>query len=186
MSKYYAVGNNVYKLYGNGDLKVCGELTDKIASLTPELTAKNVKQPVNKINFVDICNKYSIGITSSYAEGYETIGKDENGTTFYVKKIYIISTDYCENCYILDINNKLWAWGEDKDNKFGLGISGEIFISGFFEAYFGPNKVGNGRLRRLEDNFNARLELYYGTGTNKKTTRNIRSFLFLFMLTEHR
>ncbi len=92
-SEYIALTNNTFKLYGNGDLKVLGQIN----SITGETTDEN--------------KQYS-GIKELVIP--DVIQEPEN-----IKKIYFSMG----TAYVIDKDDNLWAWGSNTFNKLGLGNS---------------------------------------------------------------
>ncbi len=96
--KYVATSENVYKLYGNGTVKVIGQKNAMSGISNEEYKKFNEAQELNleKIN--------------------ETTGNKMN---LPAKKIYISSG----TIYVIDQDNELWAWGDNSYNKLGQGNS---------------------------------------------------------------
>ena len=101
-SQYILIGNNTYKLYGDGTLKVLGELNDN-SGITEEERA--IKEGWNEFNLSEINTEFE-----------NKMSLTESGDA---KKIYFS----CGTVYVIDQNNDLWAWGENMYNKLGLGHS---------------------------------------------------------------
>ena len=101
-SQYILVKNNTYKLYGDGTLKVLGELNNN-SGITDE--EKKIKEGWNEFNLSEINNQFG-----------NQMSLLENGEA---KKIYFS----CGTVYVIDQNDDLWAWGENAYNKLGLGHS---------------------------------------------------------------
>ena len=101
-SQYFLIGNNTYKLYGDGTLKVLGEITANSGMTQEENTYIN---GWNKLDIVEINSKFG-----------NRMALDSNGNA---KKVYIS----CGTAFVIDQNNDLWAWGENTNNKLGLGNS---------------------------------------------------------------
>ena len=108
--EYIAVANNTYKLYGDGTIKVVGELTSNSGMTADE----NEKE--EKIRELDI-EQIAEGTEMKIDKNIET--NDEIAKKYGVKKIYIS----CNTAYIIDAENNLWAWGENQYNKLGQGNS---------------------------------------------------------------
>ena len=88
--KYTVAENNTYKLYGDGTLKVVGQ--------------------VNSIS------------TTDSGEVNEHLGVKE-----FVMPANIVTSNEphfsCGTAYVIDNENRLWAWGANRQNKLGLGHS---------------------------------------------------------------
>lgn len=100
--QYFIVGNNTYKLYGDGTLKVLGELNNNSGITQEESSYIN---GWNKLDLLEINSKFG-----------NRMSLDSNGNA---KKIYI---SY-KTIYVIDQNNDLWAWGDNSNNKLGLNHS---------------------------------------------------------------
>ena len=92
--QYIAVNNNIYKLYGNGDLKVLGERVANAGISTNELNSFNGLQ---EFNITAINEQFG------------------NPMALPEKKLYLS----CGTAYVIDQNDDLWAWGENEYNKLG-------------------------------------------------------------------
>ncbi len=108
--EYIAVANNTYKLYGDGTIKVVGELTSNSGMTADE------NEQLEKIRELDI-EQIAEGTEMKIDKNIET--NDEIAKKYGVKKIYIS----CNTAYIIDAENNLWAWGENQYNKLGQGNS---------------------------------------------------------------
>lgn len=99
---YVPIGNNTYKLYGDGTLKVLGQLNYN-SGITEE--EQKIIDSFNEFNLKEINEKFG-----------NKMSLDINGNA---KKIYFS----CYTAYVIDQNNDLWAWGNNLYNKLGLGNS---------------------------------------------------------------
>ena len=108
--EYITVANNTYKLYGDGTLKVVGELTTN-SGITSEENSN-----INGIQELDL-EKIAEGTSMAIDKNIET--EDEIAKAYGVKKIYL-STG---TIYVIDANDDLWAWGDNSYNKLGQGNS---------------------------------------------------------------
>ena len=108
--KYITVGNNTYKWYGNGELSVIGELTTDSGMTSVENSSINGLQ---ELGIKEIAKGTDMAFDNN-VETEQNIAK-VNG----VKKIYVHSG----TIYIIDANDKLWAWGANEYNKLGQGNS---------------------------------------------------------------
>ena len=96
--EYITTGNNTYKFYGDGTVKVVGE-NGGISGMTSEES-----KLVNGVQELDI----------------EAINEQfGNPMALPEKKMYIS----CDTIYIIDQNDDLWAWGDNTYNKLGQGNS---------------------------------------------------------------
>ena len=108
--EYITVANNTYKLYGDGTLKVVGELAENSGITEDE---ENKINGIHELNLEEIAKGTDIAIDKN-VETDEEIAKQ-----YGVKKIYIS----CHTIYVIDANDDLWAWGDNSYNKLGLGHS---------------------------------------------------------------
>ena len=108
--EYIAVGNNTYKLYGDGTIKVVGELTANSGMTEAE---EEELQGIKELNIEEIAKETEMKIDKNV----ET--EDEIAKGYGVKKIYIS----CDTAYVIDAENNLWAWGNNQYNKLGQGNS---------------------------------------------------------------
>ena len=108
--EYIVVANNTYKLYGDGTVKVVGELTQN-SGMTEE-----DEENLTGIHKLDI-EKIAKGTEMKIDKNVET--EDEIAKGYGVKKIYIS----CDTAYVIDAENNLWAWGDNQYNKLGQGNS---------------------------------------------------------------
>lgn len=96
--KYVATSENVYKLYGNGTVKVIGQ--------------KNAMSGISNEEYKKITEAQELNLEKIN----ETTGNKMN---LPAKKIYISSG----TIYVIDQDNELWAWGDNSYNKLGQGNS---------------------------------------------------------------
>ena len=108
--EYIAIGNNTYKLYGDGTVKVVGELTANSGMTGEE------EESLTGIHELDI-EKIAEGTEMKIDKNVET--NDEIAKGYGVKKIYLS----CGTAYVIDAEDNLWAWGENEYNKLGQGNS---------------------------------------------------------------
>ena len=108
--EYITVANNTYKLYGDGTLKVVGELAENSGITEDE---ENKINGIHELNLEEIVKDTDMAIDEN-VETDDTIAK-----LYGVKKIYIS----CHTIYVIDANDDLWAWGDNSYNKLGLGHS---------------------------------------------------------------
>ena len=108
--EYITVANNTYKLYGDGTLKVVGELAEN-SGMTEDEESKI--DGIHELNLEEIVKDTDMAINEN-VETDDTIAK-----LYGVKKIYIS----CHTIYVIDANDDLWAWGDNSYNKLGLGHS---------------------------------------------------------------
>ena len=108
--EYITVANNTYKLYGDGTLKVVGELAEN-SGITEDEESKI--DGIHELNLEEIVKDTDMAIDEN-VETDDTIAK-----LYGVKKIYIS----CHTIYVIDANDDLWAWGDNSYNKLGLGHS---------------------------------------------------------------
>ena len=108
--EYITVANNTYKLYGDGTLKVVGELNANSGMTSDE------NSNINGIQELDL-EKIAEGTGMVIDENIEI--KDDIAKAYGVKKIYL-STG---TIYVIDANDDLWAWGDNSYNKLGQGNS---------------------------------------------------------------
>ena len=96
--KYVAISENVYKLYGNGTVKVIGQKNAMSGISNEELQKFHEAQELDlaKIN-----------------------AKTGNKMNLPAKKIGISNG----TIYVIDQDNELWAWGDNSYNKLGQGNS---------------------------------------------------------------
>ena len=105
VEQYVTVGQNTYKLYGNGKLAVIGELKENSGMTLEEYRATGEAQEfdIKAINedsrFTD---KMNLGAS----------GKEYKEIHFNTGTVYVIDQD-----------NELWAWGKNDFNKLGQGHS---------------------------------------------------------------
>lgn len=107
---YVATSYNTYKLYGDGTVKVVGQLNSNSGMTSEESSEIN---GIQELDIEGICKEY--GITTD--KNVET--EDDIAKSFGLKKI----TFNLGTAYIIDSNNDLWAWGQNEYNKLGQGNS---------------------------------------------------------------
>ena len=139
-SQYILVGNNTYKLYEDGTLKVLGELNNN-SGITEE--ERNTKESWNEFNLLEINSKFGNKMSLS-----------ENGDA---KKIYFS----CGTVYVIDQNNDLWAWGTNNYNKLGLGHS--YLITEPTKIYSNVKNVWAGEVNTFIVTIDGKI---YGAGSN--------------------
>lgn len=139
--QYIPIGNNTYKLYGDGTLKVLGELTVN-SGITEE--EKNVKDAWNEFNLLEINTQF--GSKMSLSENEEA------------KKVYFS----CGTVYVIDQDDVLWAWGSNNYNKLGLGHS--YLITEPTKIYSNVKNVWAGNVNTYIITTDNKI---YGAGSNK-------------------
>ena len=146
--EYIAVANNTYKLYGNGTIKVVGELTQN-SGMTEEDEEK-----LMGIHELDI-EKIAKGTEMKIDKNVET--EDEIAKGYGVKRIYIS----CDTAYVIDAENNLWAWGDNQYNKLGQGNS--YLVSTPIKIFENAKNVWAGTLNTYVLDNNNQL---WGAGAN--------------------
>ena len=96
--EYITTGNNTYKFYGDGTVKVVGQ-KNSLSGITSEENSQ-----INGVQELDI-----EAINNQFG----------NPMVLPEKKMYIS----CGTIYIIDQNDDLWAWGNNNYNKLGQGNS---------------------------------------------------------------
>ena len=107
---YVTTSYNTYKLYGDGTVKVVGQLNSNSGMTSEESSEIG---GVQELDVEGICKEYGIATDKNV----ET--EDEIAKSFGLKKI----TFNLGTAYIIDSNNDLWAWGQNEYNKLGQGNS---------------------------------------------------------------
>ena len=96
--KYVATSENVYKLYGNGTVKVIGQ--------------KNAMSGISNEEYQKFHEAQELDLAKINA-------KTGNKMNLPAKKTYISNG----TIYVIDQDNELWAWGDNSYNKLGQGNS---------------------------------------------------------------
>ena len=146
--EYIAVGNNTYKLYGDGTIKVVGELTANSGMTEVE---EEELQGIKELNIEEIAK----GTEMKIDKNVET--EDEIAKGYGVKRIYIS----CDTAYVIDAENNLWAWGNNQYNKLGQGNS--YLVSTPIKIFEIAKKVWGGVLNTYVLDTNNQL---WGAGAN--------------------
>ena len=107
---YVTTSYNTYKLYGDGTVKVVGQLNSN-SGITSEESSEIAG--IQELDVEEICKEYRIETDKNV----ET--EDEIAKSFGLKKI----TFNLGTAYIIDSNNDLWSWGQNEYNKLGQGNS---------------------------------------------------------------
>ena len=107
---YVTTSYNTYKLYGDGTVKVVGQLNSDSGMTSEENSEIN---GIQELDVEGICKEYGI-VTDKNVETEDEIAK-----SFGLKKI----TFNLGTAYIIDSNNNLWSWGQNEYNKLGQGNS---------------------------------------------------------------
>ena len=108
--KYITVANNTYKLYGDGRLKVIGEASQTKTGITSEQS---------NIYGIEEFNLDNIDVNKVIARSNSVETDNEVAKSYGVKKIYF----HTNTAYVIDVNDDLWAWGDNSYNKLGQGNS---------------------------------------------------------------
>jgi len=106
--QYVATSNNTYKLYGDGTLKVIGQLSTLSGATEQELDSFNGLQ-----EFI-LPSESDSGI-AQYTSSDRQINSEED-------KVNLLYFN-CGTVLVVDKDNTLWAWGDNSNNKLGLGNS---------------------------------------------------------------
>ena len=146
--EYIAVANNTYKLYGDGTVKVVGELTAN-SGMTEE-----DEENLSGIHELDI-EKIAEGTDMAIDKNVDT--EDEIAKGYGVKKIYIS----CDTAYVIDAEDNLWAWGDNQYNKLGQGNS--YLVSTPIKIFENAKNVWAGSLNTYVLDTNNQL---WGAGAN--------------------
>ena len=146
--EYIAIGNNTYKLYGDGTVKVVGELTANSGMTGEE------EESLTGIHELDI-EKIAEGTEMKIDKNVET--NDEIAKEYGVKKIYLS----CGTAYVIDAEDNLWAWGENEYNKLGQGNS--YLVSAPIKIFENAKNVWAGALNTYVLDKNNQL---WGAGAN--------------------
>lgn len=146
--EYIAVANNIYKLYGNGTVKVVGELTANSGMTGEE------EEQLTGIKELDI-EEIAKGTEMKIDKNVDT--DDEIAKKYGVKKIYMS----CGTAYVIDAENNLWAWGDNQYNKLGQGNS--YLVSTPIKIFENAKNVWAGALNTYVLDTNNQL---WGAGAN--------------------
>ena len=138
--QYIPIGNNTYKLYGDGTLKVLGELNNN-SGITNEESA-----------YINGWNKLNLSEINSKFENRMALDIDGNA-----KKIYFS----CDTIYVIDQNNDLWAWGDNTSNKLGLNHS--FLLSEPTKIYSNVKNVWAGKINTYLVTVDNKI---FGAGSN--------------------
>lgn len=103
--QYYTIGNNTYKLYGDGTLKMLGQLSIN-SGITIEEQAEIYGLKELDLNRINEENGNKMALPAKKILFNDAINKSSFGTI-----------------YVIDQNNDLWAWGANGYNKLGQGNS---------------------------------------------------------------
>jgi len=102
--QYMTTSFNTYKLYGDGTVKVVGQLNNLSGATEQE---QNSFTGVQEFNIPDEIPQYT-------SEDHPINSEDDKVNWLYIN---------CGTVLVVDKNNDLWAWGANDTNKLGLGYS---------------------------------------------------------------
>ena len=159
--EYITIANNTYKLYGDGTVKVVGEMTTNSGMTDEE------KDSLLGVQTLDL-KAIAEGTDMAFDENVQT--DDETAKLYGVKRIHISQNAI----YVIDANDDLWGWGDNSYNKMGQGHSYLIakptkLLEGRTEGETGvkAKNVWGGSMNTYVLDTNGQL---WGAGTNTAGT----------------